>query len=329
MSKRLFSAAAAVAAVVVWLRIPEKEGELRRTMEKSVRVETADTFDDAGFVGAFASIEVSQQIYYEPGLPSVQVATSESPNSSPHSASHETLWSYTTSYRVRFVAPRWANEFYILGIDASGNDIIERWTLTPQDGGWDVVRPTHETDIGVPASMSEGATIFVVGGQYLEPSQRQNQGRPKVKRREVYRSNELPQIRSIDCDPNGRFVLLLAGNGSVHRVKMPPPESSIEPIPGPGGLLIHPYYPLYPPVQLFDGSDIVHLLEADAIYVVQNSVRGRIARVTGGTQDVVTELIDSDNDGLFEAAQTLPGYVDWNEAYFTGPDWAPGYRYKP
>ena len=191
----------------------------------------------------------------------------------------------STSFSIQSVSARFANDFFVHGVSATGVDIIERWVVTPVRGA---IRPTRApaTAIGV-AYVTPSITFSVVGDQFVEPTARSS--RPRVKRTEVYRGTSVGSIRSIAADPDGRYLLLLEGlAGDLY---------SLDILSGGGA------------TPLFTAAQIPDLEFTSSLSAMQHESYGRVfMSAMSFVPEVLTGvslLFDFNNDGVFDSFDSL------------------------
>lgn len=191
---------------------------------------------------------------------------------------------FSTSYVVKKIVPSGqAHSFFVNGRSRDGDDVLEQWDIDVGQGGRFATRPGGPTPIGTP-SAPHSLTTGILGETYTQPS-----GRPRATatRTELYRGSDLGTLLGIAADPNGRFLLIVAG-GALYRLDL-------------GGAY-------GAPVEIDTGFSAID----SAVYV---SIRELAA--TGDRAVVITALrppgegvwrylmLDADNDGHFE----LPGFT--------------------
>ena len=92
---------------------------------------------------------------------------------------------YSASFKLQRAASQRKNVFFVSGVSASGDGVIEKWRA----GG--------------------GA---VGGGSQSTP--------PLMRRQEIYRGQALGEVRELAADPDGRFLLLLHGSNPLRLSRM-------------------------------------------------------------------------------------------------------------
>ena len=213
---------------------------------------------------------------------------------------------HSVSFEIVTIVARTANELYIAGSAPNGMDVIERWTITPVEGEFFADRAIAQTPIGTPAATAP-TVVSASGGTFFPPASRAPQRQPSKSM--IFTGADLGGIRSLAVDPDGRFVLVLAGSGPrrLYRIENEAGSS---------------------PVVLFDSSTDAFMAFADYIKVQEHATLGRayfLDSLSGNAPGVfVTLLFDHDNDGIFDAwnSYTPESYA---AAGFSGGVWTADY----
>src|SRR5690606_21185872 len=119
------------------------------------------------------------------------------------------------SLRISAVAARQGGDtVYVAGLTDDGQDVIEEWTFDPPDGQWILRAPTSPPP---PLGVAMGPfvpTLTVQGGGSYAPPPDSTYVTPTI--RAVIRrghpeepGSPLGHVRSMDADPEGRFLVLL------------------------------------------------------------------------------------------------------------------------
>ena len=206
-------------------------------------------------------------------------------------------------FGIRCVAARHAHELFVSGRDdeAGVADIIERWELPAEVGGYGVSRPPSTSPVGEPFETPEPElTVAGPPGTTYVRIDRRTPLPPT--RTEVYRGNELAGLRLLVADPDGRFLIGLGGDHVLRMVTLgKPPRVST---------LLHPD----------EHPGLEHVL---AIAAKQHATEGRIVILhpdsAYGAPYVL--LHDAENDGVFERVRTLT--IDEYRASSYWPDEVP------
>lgn len=196
------------------------------------------------------------------------------------------LWkrTYTSSFEIRSVETRGADELVLLGRAPDDDDVIELWRLHARRGGWSGSRPASDRPIGTPSPRMK-TRLVVRGGTFLPPAQRE--GEPELERDELYRGSDLG-VRDLGVDPDGRFVLFL---GDARP-----------------GLYLLPLHGERSAPRLLTTPRELDLSTADELYAHDHRELGRTWWIEHGASPVFLDrrslLFDSDNDGLIESCES-------------------------
>jgi len=194
------------------------------------------------------------------------------------SAWSEQVQELTTSYFVVDVRPvcgpnHQISELFVTGVYPAGQSCIERWVFTYP------------------------ATAIPVGGGYVPLAQRRF---PGVSRQEILRTSQYGHIRSIEPDPQGRFVLFLTHEQHVlYRKPLPTGDVVVE-----LAVATEPYLAQMQQViiqrHVTQGA-MIHLSPASRWHASPGAVRDSML------------MIDSTNDGVFETRLRLTD-AQWESA---------------
>jgi hypothetical protein len=200
------------------------------------------------------------------------------------------------------IRSRHGNEHYVFGMPYTTRDhsdadisrtVIERKTVKPADGAPYTTRGLATAPIGQSASLAvEILEASVKEGVYRMPSTR---SQPVIE-------NELVGIYNFACngaaiDPGGRYILVLdAAAGSLYRINLM--NTSVAP------------------------TVVLTSAQVPELAIGRSLTCGRLAddgfkRFVIGCEDGTSiMLVDSDNDAVFEAVDTL-SLSEWDAAGFT------------
>ena len=212
---------------------------------------------------------------------------------------------YSASFSIKRVQSRVANELYIVGKGRGDEDILEQWLIIPSQGSLTPTRPAATLPVGTPIPPSSVTVGVVGGGPFTPPGSRP--APPTVSRNELYRGFDFGGILDLALDPEGRFVLVLAeGDHGLYRIDLSPPAATL-------GV----------PTLVYDTTQIPNLAASRAIYPLQHVSYGRMyvldPNFGAGVVPLVTSLFDYDNDGVFDAFQSLP--VELHKQTYPGTSW--------
>ena len=163
------------------------------------------------------SPDFSRRVEYYHNRKRITLQTSERDPSTNqwHKSSNE----YSVAFKIRQIAVRTPDQFFVLGRTRTGLDIIEFWSLEPAAGAYVSYRPMLPGGIGNPVASSP-TIIFVYdgpltpieiqsgsgGGTFIPPDQR---AAPSVTKTEIF-VGDLGTVESIAADPEGRFLLAVS-----------------------------------------------------------------------------------------------------------------------
>jgi hypothetical protein len=192
---------------------------------------------------------------------------------------------FGVSYHAYGVTGRAANSFYVVGTvgGTMDMDIVERWDIPHVTGAYYAERPRATSGVGVPVAtpaVQEG----VEGGAFLPPEQR---GPFRPVRTALYVGPDLGGVWSLASDPDGRFVVLIAGDpGTIHQL-----------IDERGGALAQ-----------FVPQGSIAASRAFALGPYQHPNDGRVWNYISfdPSIDHGAFLVDADNDGVIDGQFTLP-----------------------
>jgi hypothetical protein len=242
------------------------------------------------------SDDLVQTVYWIPGEEWIRIENRErTPDGTWERVQHE----FETSFEVDAVDGRQTDEFYVAGRTRTGEDVLEKWSFETQTGGRFFSIAAVSTPIGKPAAaVPTTRSGLMGGGSYVPVADRPSI--PKPIRRELYRGNAFSGAVDLSADPEGRFVIVLANHPrAIHRV---PIET---------GVL---------PSVLYTTDALPALAHADGIHRRQHSSFGRVYVLRGGRSWLTGArsrllLVDRDNDGAFEKAET------WSDSEYAKQPW--------
>jgi hypothetical protein len=187
------------------------------------------------------------------------------------------------------VCGRQKNELYVSGNAPNGDIVIEKWVIETQRGTYFYRRTASGTSIGQPLSGIPAVQLGIEGGTYTSVANRTRA--PRVAKVELLRTAALGKVWGLACDPEGRFLLFLAGTSDRKLYRFG--------LAGGGS-----------PVSVLTSGQCPHLLRCDGISPFHNNSMGRVYQITASTGTIAdtsaTSLFfDSNNDGQFESCQTL------------------------
>ena len=121
---------------------------------------------------------------------------------------------YAVDFDIEAVACRPNGEVFVGGSDSSGQTILERFRFPSCPGGYVTDMPTYapEPGVGQPDVLALRASIF--GAEFARPSERDCAA---AERERIYAGGELAGLSGLVAEPEGRFVLAVAG-GALYRV---------------------------------------------------------------------------------------------------------------
>ncbi len=210
---------------------------------------------------------------------------------------------YPIAYQFVSACARHANEFYVCGFTQDGDAVVERWEISPEQGGYNTVRELSGSHVGTPAPLS--GVNLAIRGMFQPPEERIHE--PPV-RTTLYQGPDLREIRSMAVDPEGRFLLILADH-KIFRIE----DIQFTPT----VVLVH------------DSDQIPELEYVSRVSVMLHATEGRIYRLYSNREapslvDVV--LRDPDNDGLFDTWDVLTR-EEYQSAYGDPSVWLDDYRF--
>lgn len=216
------------------------------------------------------------------GARSFEVDSVEFPNTP-----NETTWTFraSTSFDILAESSRVPFDWVIVGRGTSGDLVIERWLYTPPPGSIVVERPVANTPVGTPYPTSTSQTVGPLGGTYIPLDQRE---RAQPERRSRLATG-IPgdDVRCLCVDPDGRYALYYeADDRKIYRL----------------GLAASPS-----PVAIFDSTSVPELAahDANSMTLARHLSFGRVCIVGLRASTESLFLVDSDNDGDFEAHLVL------------------------
>lgn len=203
---------------------------------------------------------------------------------------------YSASFTIHFVSARTVNEFYIAGLSASGEDVIEKWTIVPPRGYRQATRTTSTEPLGTPVPNPTTTSVFVAGDPVLFADRPRLQ--PTVNREEIYRGHGFGGFRALSVDPDGRFLLVVADSDSTLRYVILNGTNQV--------------------LTAYNSTQI-STLQRGLLFLIrfQHTMFGRVYVLYGleGGGMSHTLLFDVENDGIFEQTEEM----DY-DTYMT--DWA-------
>ncbi len=201
---------------------------------------------------------------------------------------------YSTRYDLVAVASRLAgDEIYLAGILPDERSVIERWKFPKKKGRWVYTMTNPAPPIGTPAGTWSAS--FSLHGQTLQMA-----ALPPVWYAPdisvIMESNSHGFIRSIDVDPEGRFLLFSRyPEGDIYSIDLSQSTPS--------------------PTLLFSSTQHPELAALGELTIAQHEALGRVCVAEPAdcgrasylpTPPPVLLLIDSNNDGVFESTQVVP-----------------------
>ncbi len=195
---------------------------------------------------------------------------------------------YHAPFEVQSVAGRQSDEFYVAGRSSTGEDVIERWRLSTNQGACFFDIETTASPIGVSApALPRTSRGIVGGGAYVSSATRRVT--PEVERQELCRGFEFGGVVDLSPDPEGRFVIVL-GKAPRALYRLPIAAGAV-------------------PTLVFTSADLPLLARTDQIYRRQHPTDGRTYVLRGDARFLPgvfhLALFDRDNDGEFEEAREL------------------------
>lgn len=190
---------------------------------------------------------------------------------------------YSVSYELLAVASRTSHAFFLAGrTRRTGKDVVEAWNIPVLPGESTTAYPPLDTPIGTPAPIGAPSVVLETPPFQLPLGR----GTATPQRLLLYSGTELGGVVSLAADPEGRFVLALAGAAGDRKLfRLSIEEEGV-------------------PEILYD--DIVFQF-VDTLAVHNHATLGRVVRAMGshvrssGVKAIV--LIDSDNDGNFDGRE--------------------------
>jgi hypothetical protein len=196
-------------------------------------------------------------------------------------------WTYSVAYEVEQVAPRTADEFYVLG-STDGKYTIERWVIPRHKGGYFGDRAMSTEPIGTPV-VTPSVEIGITG-TWTDPSLRRD---PIPTRSTIYTGKDFLNVQSIEVDPDGRFIVCLA---EVAAGK---------------GLFRIPNTVGATPQLIYNSSIEPELTEASWITVYEHPTLGKSYVAPSVVDDTFVVANDIENDGIFDGTAVYT-YAVWN-----------------
>lgn len=137
--------------------------------------------------------------------------------SDPQSSWHESANLYSTRYQVISVASRaGGSELFLAGVFENGTSIIERWSFAQRTGRWRHTYTGPPAVMGTPSGPYTGSQS-IVGGAYAPPPS--TWYAPDISL--VLETDALGTIRSIEADPEGRFLIFNTfPSGNVYQIDL-------------------------------------------------------------------------------------------------------------
>lgn len=196
---------------------------------------------------------------------------------------------YTTSYTISGICAREKDELYLAGTAPNGDAVIERWTISAQNGSYYYHRIPSHTPIGQALPGVPAVQMGIEGGVFVPVASRVRS--PRLNRTELLRTSTCGRIWGLGCDPEARYLLFLAGS----------PERKLHRFALDGSAA---------PVEILSSSQEPHLAACDGLSPFHATSVGRVFQITASVEPVTggpstTMLFDANNDGIFESSQTL------------------------
>jgi len=199
---------------------------------------------------------------------------------------HEHVQELSTSFYVTDV--RWRcdgedeiNELFVAGVNEDGSSVVERWKF-------------YYT-----------APVFDENGRYITID---NRRLPSVRRKQVYRGSSLGRIRTLQPDPDGRFVLFVTRETpTLYRIDLPSGvpsvalDQSVDPFLSNVGVV---------GIRKHASEGIQYHLYAGTRWHYDSSVPGE-----------VIVLRDGDNDGVLDAPELVTPVMWEKYGYNAGSSW--------
>jgi hypothetical protein len=238
----------------------------------------------------FMNNDLVQAIGYEPFEKNITFYSAER-DPSAAIAEEQTKANFSTAYEVKkIVHAGQANVFYVNGVGRGGADIIEEWNISVIAGAYFATLSGSAQPIGTPTPL-RAIDTGILGDIWTAPIGRTDS--IVATRTELYRDGSLGDIRGIVADPDGRFILFLAG-ASLYRLDIGPTLTT--------------------PVEVLTASDFPEIFRADFVEIIGFSP-SRIVLVIAipgnGFASSRAWITDADNDGLFDGPPVI----------FDGPTW--------
>ncbi len=190
----------------------------------------------------------------------------------------------STPFGVVAVTARTANELYVGGINSAGEFVVERWYIRARLGEMYQTRDKLTTSIGVAGTPTEPAETYIKGGTYIPVSTRK-QAMPPIRETIFKAVLPSPVSESFIVDPDGRFMLIGAGDPRVIYQLAIDGTNTFSPVTSPGTV----------PADQEPSPNLI---------IMERKINGSMERaiVTGmvplNSIDV-SFLSDFDNDGVF------------------------------
>lgn len=246
---------------------PPAAGELPELSEGAVEGFLSESYNHLARWSPQEAIE-----YFEIKIQDVDPSTGE------WSSSTRTI---STRFAITALAYREGDQgadVYVGGKDGS-SVVIEKINVPPCRGGYVTDLHTSAQPLGVPLPPQTSLSVSVVGGQYKPHDRR---ACPPDRRVEIYRGTALSEVRGLDVDPEGRFLLAVDG------VKVFQILTTANAVPLELGI----FYQAPSSASVTGGLTRVHHATEGRKYLFD-------VDVAGGGLGVV--LHDYDNDGVFDA----------------------------
>ncbi len=201
---------------------------------------------------------------------------------------------YSARYALVSLGSRLAGqEVFLAGVLPDGKSVIEKWEFPKKKGRLVMSTTSPPPPIGTPAGA--WTAPFALHGQVLRMSPMPPTWFPPTIS-VLMESSSYGVIRSIDVDPEGRFVLFSRyPEGDVYSLDLSQSAST--------------------PTMLFSSAQIPELRALGELSIEQHEALGRVCIVEPGdpyracqltSPPPVVLLIDGNNDGMFEATQVMP-----------------------
>jgi len=218
---------------------------------------------------------------------------------------HEQTESFSATFQLEDIQARLADELYLFGKLDNGEDVVERWHLPAQEGGWVASRADTAGPIGTPAPTGSAPLVEVFAPPYVAPSER---GPRAVEIRErVYQGRAFGGTRKAEVDKNGRFLVVLSESNSIlYQIVL---DGSPDPTP------------------ILTPNEMPELAAMGGMANLEHESGSRALVLSPGPDHLGLRirivLWDFDNDGEYDAHVLMTNEL-WESAGLSGPVWANG-----